>query len=89
MAFETLRDSDKWTLKFDAQDVRGYRALDAKGQVLGTVATMIVDTEHERISAIALEDGRRYPAEHISIGDNEVFLTTINPKGQTDTVPTA
>lgn len=88
MAFVTLTDSDDWTLKFASQDVRGHAALDAKGERLGTVHSMIVDTDAERISAITLKDGRRYPAEDMSIGDGEVFLTTINPKGQPSTVQT-
>lgn len=88
MAFITLTDSDDWDLKFPSQDVRGYTALDAKGDRLGTVHSMIVDTDAERVSSVTLEDGRRYPADDMSIGEGEVFLTTINPKGQPSTVQT-
>lgn len=74
-----LSDSGDWKLEFpDDQDIRGYAALDADGNRVGTVDTMIVNTEEERVDAILLDDGTEYPARDISIGDDVVYLTTVH-----------
>ncbi|MDT0632251.1 PRC-barrel domain-containing protein [Rubrivirga litoralis] len=74
-----LSDSGDWQLEFpDDQDVRGYPALDADGNRVGTVDTMIVNTDEERVDAILLDDGTEYPARDLSIGDDVVYLTTVN-----------
>lgn len=75
----TLSNTGDWKLKFDEQDVRGYEALDADGNHVGEVESMIVDTEAKRVDAIVLEDGTEYPARDMSIGDGVVYLTTIVP----------
>ena len=74
-----LSDSGDWKLEFpDDQDIRGYAALDANGNRVGTVDTMIVNTDEERVDAILLDDGTEYPARDLSIGDDVVYLTTVN-----------
>ncbi len=70
-----LSDSSDWQLKFDEQDVRGFRALDADGHEVGRVGQMIVNTDEERVDAVVLEDGTEYPARDLSIGDGVVYLT--------------
>ena len=72
-----LSNTGDWELKFDEQDVRGYRAVDKGGAPVGTVDAMIVDTDQRRVTSIVLEDGTEYPAEEISIGDDVVYLTTV------------
>ena len=73
-----LSDSGDWKLEFpDDQDVRGYRAVDADGNAVGVVDSMIVNTEMERVDSIVLEDGTEYPAADLSIGDDVVYLTTV------------
>ena len=80
-----LSDTGDWKLEFpDDQDVRGYAALDADGNRVGTVDTMIVNTEEERVDAILLEDGTEYPARDLSIGDGVVYLTTVTGGGDVD-----
>ena len=77
-----LSDAGDWKLEFpDDQDIRGYRALDADGNQVGTVDTMIVNTEEERVDAILLDDGTEYPARDLSIGDDAVYLTTVHAEG--------
>ena len=57
-----LSDAGDWKLEFpEDQDIRGYRALDADGNQVGIVDTMIVNTEEERVDAIVLDDGTEYP----------------------------
>ena len=77
-----LSDAGDWKLEFpDDQDIRGYPALDADGNRVGIVDTMIVDTDEERVDAILLDDGTEYPAADLSIGDNVVHLTTVHAAG--------
>lgn len=74
-----LSDTGDWKLQFpDDQDIRGYRALDKDGRPVGTVDTMIVNTDEERVDAVLLEDGTEYPARDLSIGDGVVYLTTVD-----------
>ena len=72
-----LSNTGSWELKFDEQDVRGYDALDADGNKVGEVDTMIVNTDERRVDAVLLEDGSEYPARDLSIGDGVVYLTTL------------
>lgn len=73
-----LSNTGSWKLKFGDQDVRGYRALDKDGTPVGTVDTMVVNTDEKRVDAILLEDGTEYPARDLSIGDGVVYLTTLD-----------
>ena len=77
MSRTALSNTGDWKLEFDDQDVRGYRAVDKDGAPVGTVDTMVVNTDEERVDAIILEDGTEYPAADISIGDGVVYLTTV------------
>ena len=72
-----LSNTGDWKLQYDEQDVRGYRALDADGNEVGTVDTMVVNTDERRVDSIILEDGSEYPARTISIGDGVVYLTSL------------
>ena len=73
-----LSNTGDWKLSFDEQDVRGFRAVDKDGTPVGTVDTMIVNTETKRVDAILLEDGTEYPADDLSIGEGVVYLTTVD-----------
>lgn len=74
-----LSDTGDWKLEFpEDQDIRGYRALDKDGTPVGTVDTMIVNTDRKQVDAILLEDGTEYPAADLSIGDGVVYLTTVD-----------
>ena len=77
MSRVALSNTGDWELKFDEQDVRGFDALDANGNRVGEVDTMIVNTEERRVDAIRLEDGTEYPAADISISDGVVYLTSV------------
>lgn len=86
MSRVALSNTGTWDLKFDEQDVRGFDALDAEGNKIGEVDTMIVNTDEKRVDAIVLEDGMEYPARDMSIGDGVVYLTTIVPEDIAETV---
>ena len=80
-----LSDAGDWKLEFpDDQDIRGFRALDADGTQVGTVDTMVVNTDEERVDAILLDNGTEYPASDLSIGDGVVYLTTVHAQGGGD-----
>ena len=81
MSRTALSDTGEWKLEFDDQDVRGFRAVDKDGNAVGTVDSMIVDTDQKMVSSIVLEDGTEYPAKDISIGEGVVYLTTLDVDG--------
>ena len=73
-----LSNAGSWNLKFPhEQDIRGHDALDANGNKVGVVDTMIVNTDERRVDAILLDDGTEYPARDLSIGDGVVYLTSL------------
>lgn len=82
----TLSNTGDWELKFDEQDVRGYEALDAEGNHVGEVESMIVNTDERRVDAVVLEDGTEYPASDMSIGDGVVYLTSVVPDDMRESV---
>ena len=86
MSRVALSNTGDWELKFDEQDVRGFDALDADGNRVGEVETMVVNTDERRVDSIRLEDGTEYPASDISIGDGVVYLTTVVPDDISESV---
>ena len=77
MAHLALSNTDDWELEYaDSQDIRGYRALGQDGQDTGArVADLLIDTDEERVVTVVLDDGRKYPARDISIGDDVIYIT--------------
>ena len=70
----SLSDTGDWQLVHDSQDIRGYSVVDAAGQTVGTVASMIVDTDAELVSMLVLDDGTEIPTADVTIGENVVYL---------------
>lgn len=86
MSRVALSNTGDWELKFDEQDVRGFEVLDANGNHVGEVDTMMVNTNERRVDAIILEDGTEHPASDISIGDGVVYLTSTVPDDVSESV---
>ncbi len=70
----SLSDTGDWQLVHGSQDIRGYAVVDAAGQTVGTVASMIVDTDAELVSTLVLEDGTEVAAADVTIGENVIYL---------------
>lgn len=70
----SLSDTGDWQLVHGSQDIRGYSVVDAAGQTVGTVASMIVDTDAELVSTLVLEDGTEVPTADVTIGENVIYL---------------
>ena len=75
-------DSD-WELTDSTQDVRGFAAIDARGDQVGTVAGLVVDTDSELVSAILLDSGDEVPTLDVAIGDRVVYLAGAIPGAAT------
>lgn len=71
----SLTNTDDWTLRFNDQDVRGYRALNEEGVEVGTVQDMLIDTSESRVSTIVLDNDESYPASDIAIDDGVIYIT--------------
>ncbi len=71
-----LSDTGDWQLVNDGQDIRGYQVVDENGQPVGTVATMLVDTDSELVTTLVLDNGTEVPTAEVTIGENVVYLGT-------------
>lgn len=74
MTRQMLSQLDDWQLVDEDQDIRGWMLKDERGDPIGTVTSMVVDTDTEYVDAIVLDDGTEIPVSDIEIGDNAVFL---------------
>lgn len=74
MPHVSLSDTDDWQLADDAQDIRGFEAVDATGVRLGRVERLIVDTSTETVSTVLLDDGTGIPVADLTLGDGVVTV---------------
>lgn len=74
MALVPLSEQDDYDLVNSEQDCRGWLVHDGSGTAIGRVREMIVDTEHERVSHLILEDGAEIPARQVSLTNNTVVV---------------
>jgi hypothetical protein len=66
----------KWELDHNADDLRGWKVVDRTGGQIGVVAHMYVDPETKHIVEVELDDGSRFPAHDLVLGDHLLTLTT-------------
>ncbi|HLT45860.1 MAG TPA: PRC-barrel domain-containing protein [Rubricoccaceae bacterium] len=74
MARVLLSETKDWKLADKDQDLRGWEVRDARGQPIGRVADLIVDTDAERVDTIVLEDGATFRAADVSLADDVVYV---------------
>lgn len=70
----SLSDTGDWQLVNDSQDIRGYNVVDANGQPVGTVASMLLDTDRELVTTLVLDNGTEIAAADVTIGESVVYL---------------
>ena len=75
-------DSD-WELVNDAQDIRGYPAIDAFGNRAGVVSALSIDTDAGIVSSVILDTGAEIAAFDLAIGDGVVYLAGSVPGAAT------
>ena len=74
MARALLSETKDWVLADKDQDLRGWDVLDAKGQPIGEVADLIIDTDAQRVDTIVLADGATFAVADVSLGDGVVYV---------------
>lgn len=74
MARVLLSESKDWVLEDKDQDLRGWEVRDAKGQPIGQVGDLIVDTDAQRVDTIVLEDGTTFRAADVHLADGVVYV---------------
>lgn len=85
----------EWQLSNKDQDITGWKVLDTKGQRIGVVADMIVDTVAGYVDAILLDSGSIVSTNDIHIGDEVVIyeqripLSDVSNANSTFTIPTS
>ncbi len=80
-----LEETKDWQLADRSHDVRGRELRDSVGRALGTIQTMIVDTDARRVEAVVLEDGNEYPVRARQIMEQAVYF--IPAAGAVETAP--
>lgn len=83
MSRTLFSNAGDWELVNDAQDIRGFTAVDGTGAPVGLVESLIVDTDAEMVSAVRLDTGDEVPAFDITIGDGVVYLAGSIPGAAT------
>ena len=86
MALVRLEDSH-WKLPDDDIDLRGRTLLDAAGQPLGEIASMMVDPEREEVATVVLASGREVPVRDVEIRTDGVFY--LPPAAETSAAETS
>ena len=69
----SLSAAGDYRLVNDEQDIRGRTVVDGTGQPLGTVGSMLLDTDQEHVTALVLEDGTEIPMKDVTLGDDVVY----------------
>jgi len=72
-----LSDLDEYRLVDEDQDIRGWKLMDRAGNELGKIDELIVDTAAERVDTVRLESGVEYSVRDLTIGDDIVYLDTV------------
>lgn len=76
-----LADLGDYELKNEGQDIRGRTVLGLSGQSVGAVHDLLVDTKHDRVAAVRLDDGSVIPVESLERRGDEVALRASEPAG--------
>lgn len=69
----SLSDTGDYQLVNESQDIRGYNVVDQNGQPIGTVESMLLDTDAELVTTLVLEDGTEVPVRDVTLGENVVY----------------
>lgn len=74
MTRKPLSELPSWQLIDQQQDIRGWPLFDERGNNLGTIAELIVDTDTEYVEALRLHDGTEVAADGMEILTDSVLL---------------
>ena len=89
------RADKEWQLANKDQNIIGWKVLDTKGQRIGVIADMIVDTVAGYVDAVLLDTGSSISTNDINIGDGVVIyeermpLNEVTNRSSTFTIPTS
>jgi sporulation protein YlmC with PRC-barrel domain len=89
------RADKEWQLSNKEQNIVGWKVLDTKGQRIGVVADMILDTVAGYVDAVLLDTGSTISTNDINIGDGVVIheprmpLNEVSNQSSTFTIPTS
>jgi hypothetical protein len=72
MTHELYSETDNWQVETPDQDVRGWNVVDERGQQIGTVADMYVDTQTETIDRLILDDGSEVDVSTVLVDEGTI-----------------
>ena len=70
--YDDLDTLDNYELEHKSQDIRGRPLVSPEGKKFGVIKDLLVDRDHNRVTAIRLDDGRACGVEPLVIHDNSV-----------------
>ena len=70
--YDDLDTLDNYELEHKSQDIRGRPLVSPEGKKFGVIKDLLVDRDHNRVTAIRLDDGRACAVEPLVIHDNSV-----------------
>jgi len=79
MARVRLEDAKEWQLTDKSNDIRGRELRDSVGRTLGTIQTMIVDTDSRQVEAVVLEDSTEYPVRDLQLMEQAIYFIPSSP----------
>lgn len=74
MTRKPLSELHDWKLEHRDQDIRGRTLMDERGNKLGTIDELIVDTNTQYVEAVRLRDGNEISTSKITIDGRNVML---------------
>ena len=75
---ESLSHLHDWQLENKDQDIRGWKIYDRPDHTLGKIDDLLADRTNERVEAVRLDNGDSIPVERILIGDQAVYLKSMD-----------
>lgn len=73
MAHFPLASNSDWELTNDDQDIRGWEARDGANNLLGQVASLLMNPKTERVEVVRLDTGREIAVADVRIADSVVY----------------
>lgn len=74
MTHQLISETNDWALEHDEQDIRGRPLLDDRGDEVGIVEDMVVDTATKTVDHLVLRGGRQVPTRDVRLSDGDVRL---------------
>ncbi len=74
LSLQPMSQLEDYELVHEDQDVRGWEVRDHDGRLFGRVRDLLIDTKHDRVASLLLDDQSQLSVREVSLGDNVVLI---------------